>query len=288
MVDTLKYFPNDWLTKVTPDAIFATITALSVLIISGIVQWIYTRRKNAKYLADLRLLLIEHIRNLINLVEKRLKGYEALSIISPSYKSDFIYKKVSISADSILQLPQVELFQSIRKGHLKNRPARILAFSKLMESLNFISSESLIVESQFSYFTSHHSEFSRLFNDSTNELISFYREYLSDNVKNKIKPSDDSFLSNLNKIFTNWAQLPDKDDIDNIYTSLLLPVRQVCVDHQGDTRRLRLLTSINKADNAKANRDRILILMGKYFQEEIVLLQSRNEILKYSLTILSS
>ncbi len=260
---------QDFISSVSADAIFATITALSVVLISGIAQLFYNWRKNSSYLRDLRGLLCEHLKILIQLIDRRLPGFEELSKVSPQTKSHFVYSRIAIPSEFTAQLPQVDLFRAIRKGSRKGKPDRIRAYSKLVEALNFISLEASTTESQFHYFVSNNREYSREYNDSGNEILSLYREFLVESRVAGKKPSDDPFLAQLNLVTTAWSQLPDKDDVRVIHDSFLIPVKAICVKYQDDPRRVPLLELITKADIAKKNRDALLTLFGEYFRGEV-------------------
>lgn len=259
----------DLFSRVSPDAIFATVTSIAVLTAGGLSKWIYHELKQSSDRRELRDYFLVYLKSLLDRIEKRAQSFQALVDSANGNQQAFEYGEVSLRSQHISELPHTPLFAAVVRGSRKKRAIRLREYNKVVIALDYLTRQLPITQNQFSYFVEHHRTYVQTWHRSVSQILKLHRELIAFANANGIKPRADPFLTQINKVHHEWSNLPENSKFETVHQSLLDPIRTTCVEHQADPRRVPFLNEIGEAQIANENRQEILRLLRKYFLGQV-------------------
>lgn len=259
---------SNFLSHVSNDTVFATITTLFVMILGAFSKWAYDTIKLATGRRYLRNYFLHYLRSLVVAVDKRVQSLKTVAEQAKIHAKDFAFVEVSVRSEHAAQLPHTDLFAALVRGLPSKKKERLVVYNELMDALDFLTRQVPIHKDQFLYFFENHKEYAESWEQNANSLLQLHRQFLADDHEKDIRPSADPFLSEINKILKNWFDKSNRDDPEVMKAELVEPLKTVCIKYQKDSRRIALLSHIIEAESAYSNRMRILQLTVAYFTEQ--------------------
>jgi hypothetical protein len=277
---------NQCLLNVSNDTIFTTLTAIFVLVLGGITKWIYEQLRSCSNRMDMRKYFIAYLKSLIPSIEKRISNFESLANFAKEPRGDFVFTATSIRSDHVGQLPHTLLFSSVVRGWGDTKNKRLNTYNNLLDALTFFTNQAVLTENQFKYCFDHHTEYQRSWQNSVNRVIILHREYLVYNNSHHIRPSEDQFLTEINKTHHEWSELPDNQTRSIVDQKLLQPIKEICIRYQADPRRALFLKEIIDAQAAYGQIDLLFKAMNQYFEEQTQHTMAKKKLIEITIPII--
>lgn len=256
---------------ISMDTIFTVLTTLAIFVAGIIVNRKIEVSKEKRRLKELE----EYFIKLIELCEKSvLKQADGFKDFAEKLieKKDQHFHLIDVSAFSmepIKEIDKKDLFAIFIKGKKGEVGPKTELFRKLIGNIEHMDNIKTAYKREFQVFINKFDKFQHDYNENLKVTSDAYDNMRTFNEAKKIKPEDDPFLLELDRIRAEWAGL-EKEGIDfrGQYVTrekYLEPIRKLCRDSIGDQRAVYILKHIMECIYAFENMEELKIFYSQHF-----------------------
>lgn len=266
MQSILDYFVTLGVSK---DVAFSTSITISIFVVGFVLNRIYDRLRERKRLRSIRVFVTVYLGSLyVPIHNLSIRFAELAKQLRSESFSSFEYQEDNIRADYLRTFPQVDLFNALVRGWGVRRHERAQNFNAILEAVDYLERLRPIVKKEFDNRLDAYRKHLQEWNKSTDSILRQFDVIISEAQRNDIPPLAGSFVGELNQVVITFQQRTDQSILSVVHDCLVLKVREVCRRFPAEPRSVPLISSTLKASSALKNRNRILEMGARFYDEE--------------------
>jgi hypothetical protein len=256
---------NDSLKGISIDAIFATLTSISIFILGYIVNRIIESSKRKRELKELReyyLVLVEDVFEPINSYVELLKGL-SVKIKELRIQNYNIEGPIGLIFSKFTSLNQQDLYAAFVKNKRKLKKERYYQFKSFVDNIEYLRILTKDIKDEFFKYMESHDNYLKTWNENIEFIGRKYEAYLQKLITYNVLIASDSFLHDMDTITHNWSVQDNYRNIDIAITNYIQPLRDLTNRYRGDARSVELLPSIMQCISAHEN----MVNLKKFYSD---------------------
>lgn len=255
---------------ISHDALFTTITPISIFIFGYILNRFNDYRKERKRLIEVK----DYFFALCDFLERPIRIQisvfnEYRKNISSKDQINFTYKDTSdLDIKNFSNVSHKDLYKILFRKKRDEIKIKTQRFNEILNSINFIGRQKENTLKNFNTFYDDFKKYESQWINYSDSILRNYDCFISYIKQNNIKVSEDLFLKDSDRIIHSWAQLENSSNMYIKYRELITQLRTVCNKHITDPRALSVLQLVVGATYAFNNINGLKELYSKFFENE--------------------
>lgn len=275
---------------VSCDTIFTVLVTVAIFVLGYIFNRIYDNAKRRRELEAIKVFLVTYLKSLLDPIQKQIDAFSSLSadVLSKKHQ-DFAFGDALGGKLYVLdRMQQVDMFAAFLLGPKDEKRERIAQFNRMLDALGFAKGQRDTAKAQFGGFMASHTRYVDQWNKAVNAVMRYEEKLVASAMRAGDLPDQDPFARGFNKLVQELSGVENRQAMDIVRELLLEPLRQLCKQHPLDPRVHEVIVHVIDALEALRNRNHLLSIFGKYFEDQAAELRGKKNALVDSIGFLEA
>lgn len=239
---------------ISVDTIFTTLITIFIFVFGYLLNRYYENKKEKNRLLDVKSFFIIYIESLLKPLDKFINSINDLSTnLKDLNERGIKFSETSKLSINVNIIDQLDLFKVFVFDEKENKDKKIYHLKNILSSLVTIDKTKSNTKDTFFRFHSDLRRYENVLRENWNFILRQFDIYISTGMRNPSELVNDSFMSGLKEIFSEWNKNEKKDSIDITKKILIEPIREYCKLKIEDERTLQLVPATVGYNDAYMN-----------------------------------
>ena len=245
----------DYFSDLNPDTVFSVLVSIGIFSLGWLLTVLYEKRKETKRLKERVRFLRGSLESRIKAIEKQSKAFSDLATeLKDLKKRNF---NLNIVTSLSFKFFSTNLLEDVHKFLERHEERSFFITKELSGAINSIEVQIEHIKSNYNNFVRNAEKHELQWNQATNQVFRFNDQLIKEFYNSDEK---DDFFNDFNTIIAEWVKERDDLDTEHMFSKLVKPLREFCLNNLPDHRARKILPYLHEAtfayENMKENRDR--------------------------------